>query len=298
MSLHRSPEDDSNLPKSAHKNDFEEYLRTRTPGIPDPPSAEVPDFSKDGTLDHYSNEVQDRFFILTKAGNLTVNETRELMYYYVMLRLVDHSGPNHENYSILYNNCIDVTLSLEADDINNSYQPSAKRGYDSTNPSLRRTFYADLLHWRRLSDQEKAEIKALGSNPHSENISFLAMHTISDDEDEDKMASEKQLPPLPTLPRGLSNEERYNIQQKLEPDARAVLMRALHRKLNKREGKYLRKLVELLRGNGKLGGGMDDIDEDIEMPDVEQTDEKTALPFLELMIRTWEHKLSALVLYW
>ncbi|KAJ7821789.1 hypothetical protein B0H14DRAFT_3471299 [Mycena olivaceomarginata] len=265
---------------------------------------QVPDFSKDGTLDHYSNEIQDKFFFLTKTGDLTINETWELMYYYVMLQLVDHSGPNHENYSILYNNCIDVAPSLVADDINDSYQPWAERGYNSTNPSLRRTFYVDLLRWRCLSDLEKGEIKALGSNPHGK-----AMDTISDDEDEDKMANEMWLPPLPNLPKGMSQVECYNTQQKLELDAWAVLMRAIHRPLNPKEVKYLDNLVKLLgghlskakkaklnevemmqlramAGNGKPGEGTDEVDGDIEMHDVERADEKTTLPFLELVIKT------------
>ncbi|KAJ7808408.1 hypothetical protein B0H14DRAFT_2608985 [Mycena olivaceomarginata] len=197
-----------------------------------------------------SNEIQDKFFVLTKTGDLTINETRELMYYYVMLRLVDHSGPNHENYSILYNNCIDVAPSLVADDINDSYQPWAERGYDSTNPSLRRTFYDDLLRWRCLLDLEKGEIKALGSNPHGKPV------------DIDSMANEMRLPPLPNLLKGMSQVKKA--------------------KLNEVEMMQLRAMAE----NGKPGEGTDEVDRDIEMHDVERADEKTALPFLELVIKT------------
>lgn len=111
--------------------------------------------------------------------------------------------------------------------------------------------------------------------------------------------------------------ERYNTQQKLEPDERAVLMRAIHCPLNQKEVKYLDRLVKLLHGhplhgrvahlvgkakkaklnvaemmqlramagNGKPSEGTDEVDGDVEMPDIEQTDKKTGLSFLELMIR-------------
>ncbi|KAJ7805870.1 hypothetical protein B0H14DRAFT_3770189 [Mycena olivaceomarginata] len=108
---------------------------------------QVPDFSKDGvhidnicfrlapdyhyfqTLDAYSNNVQDNFFSLTKAADseaLTDNETRELMYFYTILRLVDHSVPNHKIYTILYENCIGETASLEASNLNEAYQQSSE----------------------------------------------------------------------------------------------------------------------------------------------------------------------------
>jgi hypothetical protein len=108
---------------------------------------QVPDFSKDGvriantcfhlapdyhyfqTLDSYSNEVQDMFFSLTKAADseaLTDHETRELMYFYTMLRLVDHSVPNHKIYTILYENCIGKTPYLEASSLNEAYQQSSE----------------------------------------------------------------------------------------------------------------------------------------------------------------------------
>jgi hypothetical protein len=80
-------------------------------------------------LDQYFNKVQDKFFALTVAADskdLTVNETRELMFYYTMLRLVDHSALNHREYMKLYNNCISKTHSLEATNLNNTYQPSVE----------------------------------------------------------------------------------------------------------------------------------------------------------------------------
>jgi hypothetical protein len=63
------------------------------------------------------------------------------------------------------------------------------------------------------------------------------------------MANEMRLSPLPNLPKGMSQVEYYNTQQKLEPDARAVLMRAIHRLLNLKEVKYLDNLVKLLCGH-------------------------------------------------
>jgi hypothetical protein len=81
------------------------------------------------TLDRYSNEIQDKFFKLTVAADseeLTVSQTRELMYFYTMLRLVDHSALNHENYTILYKNCIGEAPSLEATNLNNLYKPWAE----------------------------------------------------------------------------------------------------------------------------------------------------------------------------
>jgi hypothetical protein len=110
--------------------------------------------------------------------------------------------------------------------------------------------------------------------------------------------------------------ERYNIQQELEPNARAVLMRAMDRPLHKREATHLDNLLKLLRGhpihsriahlvkkakkaklnaadmiqlramagNGEPGEGRDDVDEDMEMEDVEGTDEKITLPLLRSII--------------
>ncbi|KAJ7877724.1 hypothetical protein B0H14DRAFT_3130147 [Mycena olivaceomarginata] len=272
---------------------------------------QVPDFSKDGTFDSYSNEVQDMFFSLTKAADseaLTDHETRELMYFYTMLRLVDHSVPNHKIYTILYENCIGKTPYLEASSLNEAYQQSSERGYDSTNPSLNRTFYAELLHWRRLSDMEKTEVKVLGSNPNGK-----AMEFISDDENEDEITKKKLVPALPKLPKGLTEVEHYNFQQKLEPEARAMLMRALKRKLNTAERKYLVEVLKLLHGhpshnriahlfrkakegklittdmvqlramagNGEASERGDDLDGDVEMHSVDGTDH---IDFLKSMI--------------
>ncbi|KAJ7821787.1 hypothetical protein B0H14DRAFT_2599035 [Mycena olivaceomarginata] len=200
-------------------------------------------------LDSYSNNVQDRFFSLTKAADseaLTDNETQELMYFYTILRLVDHSVPNHKIYTILYENCIGETDSLEASNLNEAYQQSSERGDDSTNPSLNQTFYAELLHWRCVNynlldfctkidmvtvvGHGKKEVKVLGSNQNGK-----AMEFISDEENEKDMAKKKLVPILPNLPKGLSEAKLYNFQQKLEPDARAVLMRAIGHKLVKAE---------------------------------------------------------------
>ncbi|KAJ7366420.1 hypothetical protein DFH08DRAFT_797399 [Mycena albidolilacea] len=163
------------------------------------------------TLDSYSNEVQDKFFSLTKAVDseaLTNNETRELMYFYTILRFVDHFISNYKIYTILCENCIGETASLQASNLNEAYQQSSE-----------------------LSDVEKTEVKVLGSNLNSK-----AMEFISDNENENDMARKKLVPTLPKLPKGLSEVEHYNFQQKLEPDAQAVLMQGVGYKLIKAKG--------------------------------------------------------------
>ncbi|KAJ7821793.1 hypothetical protein B0H14DRAFT_2599041 [Mycena olivaceomarginata] len=316
-------EEDSSSESSEGETDDESVAKKISQFLPPltEPSGrpQVPDFSKDGALDSYSNNVQDKFFSLTKAADseaLTKNETRELMYFYTILRLVDHSVPNHKIYTILYENCIGKKDSLDASNLNETYQQSSERGYDSTNPSLNRTFYAELLHWRGVNYNlldfctkiDMKEVKVLGSNPNGK-----AMESISDDENEGDMARKKMVPIIPKLPRGLSGAEMYNFQQKLEPDARAVLMRAVWRKLGKREEKYFAEVLRLLRGhpshgrishlfgkakvgkltttdmvqlramagNGEAGERGNDVDEDVEMPSVDGTDN---IDFLKSMI--------------
>jgi hypothetical protein len=61
-----------------------------------------------------------------------------------------------------------------------------------------------------------------------------------------------------------------------------LVSKAKKAKLNEVEMMQLRAMA----GNGKPGEGTDEVDRDIEMHDVERADEKTALPFLELVIKT------------
>jgi hypothetical protein len=114
----------------------------------------------------------------------------------------------------------------------------------------------------------------------------------------------------------LSRIELYNVQQELEPNARAMLMQTTNRPLKIREARYLEKLLKLLKGhpihgrvahltrkakkaklnsadmiqlramagNGEPGEGKTDVDGDVEIHDVRRTDGKTALPLLQLMI--------------
>ncbi|KAJ7196236.1 hypothetical protein GGX14DRAFT_403439 [Mycena pura] len=187
----------------------------------------IPNFRDDGVLDGYFNEVQDKFFELTAAAeleDLTVNQTRELMFYYTMLRLVDHSALNHREYKTLYNNCHSKTHSLQATNLNKSYQPSAERGHDSTKNTLHRTAYGEFCHWTHLSNDERADYKDLQSNAARPADVFT-----SEDEDETKIANKKTLPTLPKFPKGLSKAHLYNFQQEEEPNARSVLTRAKHR---------------------------------------------------------------------
>ncbi|KAJ7193129.1 hypothetical protein GGX14DRAFT_405743 [Mycena pura] len=267
----------------------------------------IPNFRDDGVLDGYFNEVQDKFFELTAAAeleDLTVNQTRELMFYYTMLRLVDHSALNHREYKTLYNNCHSKTHSLQATNLNKSYQPSAERGHDSTKNTLRRTAYGEFCHWTHLSNDERADYKDLQSNAARPADVFT-----SEDEDETKIANKKTLPTLPKFPKGLSKAHLYNFQQEEEPNARSVLTRAKHRALNRREVGYLQKLLTLLEGhpvhnrishllmkakksklnpadllelramagNSESAENEDDMDKDAEMQDVEVTDESLSL---------------------
>jgi hypothetical protein len=111
----------------------------------------------------------------------------------------------------------------------------------------------------------------------------------------------------------LIQAEHYNFQQKLEPEARAMLMRALKRKLNTAERKYLVEVLKLLHGhpshnriahlfrkakegklittdmvqlramagNGEASERGDDLDGDVEMHSVDGTDH---INFLKSMI--------------
>ncbi|KAJ7191257.1 hypothetical protein GGX14DRAFT_579107 [Mycena pura] len=267
----------------------------------------IPNFRDDGVLDGYFNEVQDKFFELTAAAeleDLTVNQTRELMFYYTMLRLVDHSALNHREYKTLYNNCHSKTHSLQATNLNKSYQPSAERGHDSTKNTLRRTAYGEFCHWTHLSNDERADYKDLQSN-----AARPADVYTSEDEDETKIANKKTLPTLPKFPKGLSKAHLYNFQQEEVPNARSVLTRAKHCALNRREVGYLQKLLTLLEGhpvhnrishllmkakksklnpadllelramagNSESAENEDDMDKDAEMQDVEVTDESLSL---------------------
>ncbi|KAJ7849134.1 hypothetical protein B0H14DRAFT_2582691 [Mycena olivaceomarginata] len=157
-------------------------LLTEPSGCP-----QVPDFSKDGLDSSALQRLQT----------------------HTILRLVDHSVPNHKIYTILYENCIGEKDSLEASNLNETYQQSSE-----------------------LSDMEKKEVKVLGSNPNGK---------------------KKNDAHNPKASKEIERGETVQFPAKLEPDARAVLMRAVGCKLVKAEEKYFAKVLRLLCGHPSHG---------------------------------------------
>ncbi|KAK6997323.1 hypothetical protein R3P38DRAFT_2798391 [Favolaschia claudopus] len=204
---------------------------------------EVPEsFEDEGALDKFYHATADAFFALAKFlihGDLNDENCREIQYHYTVLRVLDPSHINCDSYAKIYRDAVsddkNMTMALEVE----NYEPSSEWGYDELNPSLKRTFFAEWKHWKKLSAQEKAAIKALKSP--SENMDVW--------KEEKRLRRRVLVPDMPKFPKNLDVLERYNLQQSLEVDVHRVLLRAKKRALLQDEVDYLNKVLPLLKGH-------------------------------------------------